>query len=953
MRYVVEMGYIAMPRATLCFAILLGAMPGWAQFTSDSGAAVTFSVQPRTMRVEGSAEAAGDIVIQSSPIQAGQPAAFLATASQGATVSLSVFFNTNLANRAQASAATLINNNGTIPSSGIQVTLANFTFASGSVTASWTAAPNSLSLILQLAANSRLVFGAGGKAASIAIRGVRVNASQLGSPQGRVYCAVLADSVGGSASPITVNGSIVQLSGSLAYGLTQGNGAFAFAPAASGQVTLTVAEGFPGAFTTMAQEVALSGTEVTNGTRFDLTIANVPSGLSIQGYQLLQTPNLTLTLVQNGSPISGATAGALSPISVDSGAARITYEVTAASANGNVASAIQVPVLLNAAQSTFVTPAINVSLAPVVNGIATSASPIPRFANASVFTNLRALLLSRRDYVFTALEGSTTPLQQDLQVVGIAISQAALQTSTTSAGAWLTVDRVSLATGPDAVPVKVIVNPTGLKAGDYYGLVTVTASGAANSPQYATVRIRVLPAASPAQPEISPGGLLFNTVAGGAATSQSLSIRNAGGATLTYQLSIQSSGASWLTADRTSGTAGAAASSVAISANPGTLAPGSYDGTITATFSDGSKQIVGTIMVVAPGGGTVSALGFRLAPSAACVPTTLAAVSTAFPNQFHTVVGWPLQVEVKVSDNCNNPVLSAAVIVTRPDGSPPLSLVSLNNGYYVGSLTPSGSQSSLQLKISVFDPPLQLVTLTLNGTASTLDPASPQVGAAVNGASFVQAPVAPGSIVSVFGVNLAGTDNQASLPLPKALGGVTVTIGAQNVPLFYAGPGQVNAQLPWELGAALFASMVVTQGSKISSPQTVALSASQPGIFYYLQNGVMRGAILDSQYRLVDSSNPAAAGSVIQVFATGLGATDLPVSTGDPGPSSPPAKTTGLTEAVIGGLRATIQFTGLAPGFVGLNQINLIVPSGLKPGDNPLTIGVNGASSNPVMLSVN
>jgi len=112
--------------------------------------------------------------------------------------------------------------------------------------------------------------------------------------------------------------------------------------------------------------------------------------------------------------------------------------------------------------------------------------------------------------------------------------------------------------------------------------------------------------------------------------------------------------------------------------------------------------------------------------------------------------------------------------------------------------------------------------------------------------------------------------------------------------------------------------------------------------------------VLDDKYKLVGKSNPAVAGSVIQVFATGLGPTTPQVKTGEPAPASPAAVLVPETQltATIGGVPADIQFQGLAPGYVGLYQVNLKVPSGLPTGDLLLVLTANGLRSNEALLAV-
>jgi uncharacterized protein (TIGR03437 family) len=942
----------------MCIATLLAAA-AHAQFTASSGAALGFTTTPRTLRAEGQAEVAGDIVIQSA-----NPGAMIATGAQGASATVTLFFNTNVNNKVNVSTAGLSNSNGTIAGSGIQVTLSNFTFSSGTTSFTWNAEVNFLTITIQMAPNSFLVFGSGETPASIAVTGVRVNPNVLGVLTSAVYCAMNA------GAPLSNSGPTVLLAGNLAYTLIGNGGASSSsaslerraeaATTATGQINLTVVEGFPGALTTLAQETALSGTEVTNGTQFELFIENfTPSTFTTQVYQVLQNPQLTLTLVSNGVPLAGATPGATSGVTFSSGVAStgtaiVAYEVTAARPNAGVSSAIQVPLLLAADPGGTITPftVILFSVGPV------SASGIPRFASNISPQTVGALLLSQQDFLFTAPLGSTTVQQQGLQVLGIGVggfawtAQASIPAGTAGGQAWLSVDQTSGATGLDpstTTPLNVLVNPTGLPAGDYYGLVAVASPKVANSPQYATVHLRILPATAPPQANVSPGGLLVTAPAGGPAALQQIVLGNVGASPLVY--TAKASGGAWLAATPASGSVPMAGSaSITAAVNPAGLAPGSYSGAITFSFADGTTRVVNVLLVVGPSS-SVGAAALRAPGAAVCTPATLNAVSTSLTNQFQTPVGWGSDIVVSVVDNCLNPILSAVVLAITPDG--PLTFASLNNGLYVVRWTPQSAQTQ-QVKISVSDPPLPSISFTLNGQSSGNNPNSPQMSAPVNGASFAPgAAVAPGSIVSVFGVNLLSPALSGALPLPTSLGGLSVTVGGVSTPLFYAGPGQVNAQLPLELAGETSTSMVVALNGNLSSPQPVVLTPLQPGVFYYLQGSVTRGAILDAQNRPIDSSNPATAASVIQVFATGFGPTSPQVATGAVGPSNPPAVVSASRiEAIIGSSTAAVQFAGLAPGLVGLYQFNLTVPSGLGVGDVPVQISANGILSNTVMLAV-
>jgi uncharacterized protein (TIGR03437 family) len=230
-------------------------------------------------------------------------------------------------------------------------------------------------------------------------------------------------------------------------------------------------------------------------------------------------------------------------------------------------------------------------------------------------------------------------------------------------------------------------------------------------------------------------------------------------------------------------------------------------------------------------------------------------------------------------------------------------------------------------------------------------------GGIVNAASYGTA-VAPGSIAAVFGnFVLSSPSRSSTLPLPTDLSQLSMQFdGALAAPLFYADGGQVNIQIPWELASHGQAMLTVTVNGQTSAPQAIDLVAYAPGVFSMNAQGTGQGAILDnSSYRLVDASNPATAGSTfIQIYCTGLGAVTNQPPSGSPAPSSPPFATTTTTPTVtIGGVPAPVAFAGLAPGFVGLYQVNAQVPAAAPSGTTvPVVISIGGATSNTVTVAV-
>lgn len=222
----------------------------------------------------------------------------------------------------------------------------------------------------------------------------------------------------------------------------------------------------------------------------------------------------------------------------------------------------------------------------------------------------------------------------------------------------------------------------------------------------------------------------------------------------------------------------------------------------------------------------------------------------------------------------------------------------------------------------------------------------------VNGASFASGvAIAPGAIVSIFGSNLAaGTASYTTAPLPDVLAQTSVTFNGTEAPLFYVSGSQINAQAPFNLlpGSA---SIQVTRGTETSSVANVNVASFSPGIFIIDSNN--SGAFLNaSTYATISSTSPAAPGNYVAIYCTGLGAVNQTIASGAIAPTTNPAQTITSPTVTVGGKNAVVSFSGLAPGYVGLYQINIVVPAGLTPGPQPVQIAIGGALSNSATMYV-
>jgi len=248
--------------------------------------------------------------------------------------------------------------------------------------------------------------------------------------------------------------------------------------------------------------------------------------------------------------------------------------------------------------------------------------------------------------------------------------------------------------------------------------------------------------------------------------------------------------------------------------------------------------------------------------------------------------------------------------------------------------------------------PLMIVTA---GLALAQTPAV-STGGVVNGASFVSGqPITGGSLVSIFGSNfasaIAGAD---TIPLSTSLGGVTVRFvnggTSTPAPMLFVNSTQINVQVPWNLvpaGVNQNVNVIVTTGAGSSTPVTVGVGPFSPGIFTIgtlaaAQN--VDGTLAQPAGSIPGSTtHPAKIGDTIIIYATGLGATDSPIADGDI-----PKKLTNtgtVPIVLIGGVSAHVDFSGMSPQFVGVNQLNVVIPTTAPGNSVSLQLQVGGISS--------
>jgi uncharacterized protein (TIGR03437 family) len=243
-------------------------------------------------------------------------------------------------------------------------------------------------------------------------------------------------------------------------------------------------------------------------------------------------------------------------------------------------------------------------------------------------------------------------------------------------------------------------------------------------------------------------------------------------------------------------------------------------------------------------------------------------------------------------------------------------------------------------------------TVWVAAISETADlPAASFVGSA---ASYVTG-LTPGGIATIFGYALtssSGLLTAPGFPLPLTLGGTSIAVNGISAPLLAVGNAgsQVNFVVPWEVGNAATAAIVITNNNLSSISMSVPLLTYEPGIFTI--DGTHAAAQHSSDYTLVTAASPAIPGEVIVLYATGLGPVSPSVASGTPALSNPLSRTIDQATVTVANASAQILFSGLTPGSFGLYQLNLQLPMNAAPGEATVSLSIGGQVSAPAKLFI-
>jgi uncharacterized protein (TIGR03437 family) len=283
-------------------------------------------------------------------------------------------------------------------------------------------------------------------------------------------------------------------------------------------------------------------------------------------------------------------------------------------------------------------------------------------------------------------------------------------------------------------------------------------------------------------------------------------------------------------------------------------------------------------------------------------------------------------------------------------------IAGIGGANYGGDGGPAASASlSFPRSIAVSTNGTVYIADTGNSVIRTLVPSFPTISSngVTNAASFAPR-ISPGALASVFGTGFGTSTYLADDGRPWVTTANSISVKVNNVaaPLYYISPGQINFQVPWATPTSGTVNVAVLVNGGSTNTASVTVGTAAPGLFYDPTSG---DAIVQNtpDYSLNTAANPAPRGGTIVAYLTGTGPVSPAAKDGTLAPTDGTLIVAqSVVTAKIGSEAATVSFTGLTPGFIGLAQMNIVVPTTLTPGVYPLTVTIDGQTSNSATIAV-
>lgn len=500
--------------------------------------------------------------------------------------------------------------------------------------------------------------------------------------------------------------------------------------------------------------------------------------------------------------------------------------------------------------------------------------------------------------ITVSTEGSTTEL--------------AIEADYQSGGRWF-IAEVSGNTTPATLTVT--ADPSNLEPGSYAGRITV--SGPANS--------RIIPVTmqvfrrTPLPIGASPSSLRFSVQRGTPAPAAQVVSFSPWAVPVSLSTDTEAGGV-WLKAEMTTGPGVPA---VRVSVNHEGLVAGTYRGSVNARsqqpgVSQETVRIPVTLTVwstPAPIVVSPTSLEFRIDDGDLSPVRTLTVTSGGVPVEYSissssgSETGW---FSVAPKDT----LLPLTTLITPGELEVRVRAVGLWPGSYTGKITVSAGGRSAE------------VTLRMTKTRLELTPrGSPWIGSVVQGASQRVSALAPGQLVTLFGLPVGPSGNSQGRVLFDGIA----------APVVYSSVSQVNAVVPYEVAGKAATSVEIEVGGERSPAQALPIAVTAPGVFTLDGSGQGAAAVRHQDDSVNGPSNAAARGSVIRIYATGEGLTEAGDETG----TRPVAR----VSVTIGGVEAQVLEAISAPGF-GVVEVKTVVPEQAPAGPSvQIVLAIGGTSS--------
>jgi minor extracellular serine protease Vpr len=439
---------------------------------------------------------------------------------------------------------------------------------------------------------------------------------------------------------------------------------------------------------------------------------------------------------------------------------------------------------------------------------------------------------------------------------------------------------------------------------------------------------------------VEPATLSFGVVNSASYPKLTLKITNVSNAQATFNLEVRPRDSSSATVQLSSSTAtlnaGGGSTTINVTLTGAQPAAGSYEGYIAVTGAGTALRVPYEFLV---GSGTAYDM----------FPVYNAGFTGGVGDNASNNLAW--LIAFRLVDRSGVPVLNSPVqfSVLTGGGSIALGDPATTNYGLAGADVNLGTTQGDQF----FQATAGGLSYTFQGYARNY-PAISNNGVVDAATNQVGKGLAPGSYISIYGSALADATevySTPSLPISLSYGSITFDGGGISLPghIHFVSPTQINVQVPWEFQGQTSVQMSVMSNYLYSAYYTVPLATYSPGFF--ANSGA--AAVYDvTSASIVTSSNPAKRGDVIELYVNGLGPVSNTPASGDPASLTTLSSTPTLPTVTLGGVNMPVSFAGLAPGYIGLYQVNATIPANAPTGNQPMIISMGGVASPSANLPV-